>query len=581
MRRFAFFLPCLLTFSTHAQQPAPATTIQAGTQLVVVDVIVQDKKGNPVHGLPKSAFSVTEDKKPQTIKTFDEHHAGPPQQMAQPKLPPGVFTNFHPVSSDSPLNVLLLDTLNTPIQAQAYVREQMKNYIRKAQPGQRIAILGMATHLYFLQGFTTDTEILKKAIASAHNVRQSPLVDTANMDSMDVDVPTVQSADNYSDFAKEETAVRNQVRTQYTLDSLTQLARYLAGFPGRKNLIWFSGSFPVSILPQATDMSDPFTVYADLSEDYREMVNQMTKAQVAVYPVDARGVFGAPMLRADQSGSGGFSTGANLQDQLSSFHTSLGEEHATMMQMAEDTGGKTFMNTNDLATAVKDAIVDGSDYYTLTYTPTNKEPDGLFRTIQIDVEGNYRLRYRRGYYASTTKELKKKEKEKTSPLHTIESSMRRGAPEPTQIYLHLRVTPIGTEPGGSVTSQLAAGNATAPRVKPPYRNYSVSIVADPTQMSARQLPDGRRQMDLEFKTFIYDVDGNLLNSITNQLRGALDPQTYNDLFRTGVLLTQKISAPARGEYYLRTNVHDLNNNALGAVEVPLVYLRNLPAVAEK
>lgn len=582
MRRVALLaFPLLLSLPAYTQQAPSIPTLQAGTQLVVVDVVVKDKNGNPVRNLPKSAFSIKEDKKPQTIQTFDEHHAGPPQQVAQPQLPPGVYTNYHPVSTDSPLNILLLDTLNTPIRDQVYVRQQMTDYIKKAQPGQRMAIFGMASHLYFLQGFTSDPQALKRAIASPRNVRQSPIVDTATMSDIDTDIPTLSDAQSITDFANEETAVRNQVRAQYTLDSLTQLARYLAGFPGRKNLIWFSGSFPITILPQASDMQDPFTVYADLSEDYREMVNLMTKAQVAVYPVDARGVFGAPMLRADQSGTAGFSSGPTLQGQMQSFHTSLGEEQATMRQMADDTGGKAFLNTNDLSSAVKDAIADGSDYYTIVYSPTNKTADGFFRKINIEVDGNYKIHYRNGYYAPSTDELKKQAKDKQQTVSLAASSMRRGAPEPTQIYLRIRITPVGTTAGGSVTDKLATGNAAAPKVKGPYKNYILNLAADPRQMSAKLLPDGRRQMDIEFKTIVYDVDGNPQISITNQLRGALDPQTYKNLFKSGVLLTQSISAPAKGEYYLRTNVHDLNNDALGAVEVPLAVTRKLPAVEQK
>ncbi|MBS1814046.1 MAG: VWA domain-containing protein [Acidobacteria bacterium] len=582
MRRLAtltlvfFLFPALLP----AQQTSVVPTIRAGAQLVVVDVIVRDKNGNPVRNLPKSTFTVTEDKKQQSIQTFEEHHAGAPaQQSVQPVLPPGIFSNYHPLSTDAPLNIILFDTLNTPVGDLMYVRQQMNNYIKKARPGQRIAIFGMASHLYYLQGFSSDPETLRRAIAGGKTVRQSPMVGTEDMAELNSSVsgPSLPDAALFADqFAKEEAASRNQLRAQYTLDSLNQLARYLTGFPGRKNLIWFSGNFPVSILPQASDMIDPFTVYGDFSDQYRETVNLMAKAQVAVYPIDARGVFGAPVLRADQSS---FSAGPQLRDQVEAFHTQTGEERATMLQMADDTGGKAFINTNDLASAVKDAIADGSDYYTLTYSPTNKANDGFFRKIKITAPGDYRLRYRSGYYAASPEEIRKEAKKKPARVATMaESSMRRGAPEPTQIFLRMRVTPIGTEPGGSVTSTAAADNAQSPKVKGPYRNYTLTISADPAQMSAKLLPDGRRQMDLEFTSILYDIDGNPQASITNQLHGALDAQAYNDLFAHGVRVTQQISAPAKGEYFLRTGVHDLNNDALGAVEIPLAITRQLPAI---
>ena len=91
--------------------------------------------------------------------------------------------------------------------------------------------------------------------------------------------------------------MQTQMRTQYTLDAFNALAHYLANFPGRKNLIWFSGSFPLQIEPDPT-LNDPFAVMADSNEEFRETTNLLALAQTAVYPVDARGLMTAPMFDA-------------------------------------------------------------------------------------------------------------------------------------------------------------------------------------------------------------------------------------------------------------------------------------------
>ena len=97
--------------------PPGATVLHTGTQLVVVDVTVRDKKGNPVHGITKDQFSISEAKQPQTLRAFDEFStaATPPVVPAEPKLPAGMFTNYTPVPAKGPLNVLLIDALNTPL----------------------------------------------------------------------------------------------------------------------------------------------------------------------------------------------------------------------------------------------------------------------------------------------------------------------------------------------------------------------------------------------------------------------------------------------------------------------------------
>src|ERR1700712_2557386 len=93
--------------------PSSGVTLSTGTQLVVVDVSVEDRDGHPIHGLQRTDFQLLENKKPEAIKTFDEHAANDPAHPktplpAMPKLPPVVFTDYPQVAPDSTLNVLLL-----------------------------------------------------------------------------------------------------------------------------------------------------------------------------------------------------------------------------------------------------------------------------------------------------------------------------------------------------------------------------------------------------------------------------------------------------------------------------------------
>lgn len=119
--------------STPAQQPANSgVTLRATTQLVVVDVVVTDGKQNPIHDLKASDFTLLEKNVPQQIKNFEEHKSLPPAEAAKlqptPKLPPGIFTNYSPTPVSHTLNVLLLDTLNTPLKDQAFVHDQLRKY---------------------------------------------------------------------------------------------------------------------------------------------------------------------------------------------------------------------------------------------------------------------------------------------------------------------------------------------------------------------------------------------------------------------------------------------------------------------
>jgi VWFA-related protein len=424
-----------LAFATVAaaqtQQPTPAAqqpaanrpqpsqsgvaTLRAGTQLVIVDVVVTDKNQKPVHGLKASDFIITEENVPQVVKHFEEHTALTPADATKfptlPKFPPGVFTNYTPAPVNGAVNLLLLDALNTPVRDQAYVRQQLLAYLNATPPGTRIAIFGLTTQLTILQGFTSDPELLK-AITSSKLGKNSPLIQDSvgggGIQNSTADDLEDQGADatvvaNLRQFDAQQQSFQLQLRVKYTLDAMNQLARYLSSIPGRKNLIWFSGSFPISVLPDTTgNLTDPFAVVADYEKEFRDTVNLLARSQVAVYPIDARGLTNSAIFDAATTrnyASAGHGPARMTQD-LNKFSTDTNAEHSTMSQMAEATGGHAFYNTNGLTQAVATAINDGSNFYTLTYTPANPARDGKFRKIKVQLaRSGVNLAYRHGYYA--------------------------------------------------------------------------------------------------------------------------------------------------------------------------------------
>ena len=124
------FAVLLAGLAMSGQQPprsanVPATVLRVTTRLVLVDVVVTDKSGNPVTDLTRDDFTLLENSKPQRIATFSlENPGGSVQQVAAPPpLPPNVFTNKPEYRlPPGPLTVLLLDALNTPMQDQAYAQ---------------------------------------------------------------------------------------------------------------------------------------------------------------------------------------------------------------------------------------------------------------------------------------------------------------------------------------------------------------------------------------------------------------------------------------------------------------------------
>jgi len=563
----------VLTLSAAAQTPS----IRTGTQIVIVDVAVTDSHGNPVRNLKSADFNLLEDGRPQNIVRFEEHSAPsvttPPKLGPPLKLDPGIFTNYSAAPIDRPLNIVLLDTLNTPLKDQVYVRNQMLAFLKTLQPGTNIAIFGLTTRLILLQGFTSDPAVLRNALEhKKSNPRSSTLLNdpigTETMsdqmaDAMGNDPAAAQVIANLQQFEANLAAIQDQMRTIYTLDAMNQLGRYLSSFPGRKNLIWFSGSFPISILPNA---DDPSTVQFTADKEFQDTTNLLTRSQVAVYPVDARGLFVPPMMDASNSGSRYARNQRAFSQDLIKFSSQTAAEHATMLEMADATGGKAFRNTNDLKSAVQNAIDAGSNFYTLVYTPTNKDWNSKYRKISVKTSTQgAQLTYRHGYYAYAPQSAMAATNSQAAPsgYDAMRSAMQRGGPVPTEILFKARVV------ASPDTSDRAAGTTTtAPSTKGPFRQYTVNYAALPSNVSMPTGDDGNHVLALQFVVIAYDRDGKALSSVNNPISISLKPADYEGIMSGGIKYAQQISVPTKGETFLRIGIHDLIGNKVGAIEIP-------------
>jgi VWFA-related protein len=592
---FPIAMPLYIGAQTSPATPEP--TIRASADLVVVDVVVTDGQQNPVHNLSGANFTILEDGKPQTVKVFEEHTAQAAAPLPpKPQMAPGSFTNYTPAPASGALDILLLDKLNTPLNAQVYARQQVLSYLKNAPPGRRMAIFTLTTELHLLQGFTSDPEQLRAIVEgkkgtpggsplmtnqmSGDNAGDETWVDSLS-DMVGNDPSTQQMLANLQQFQAEQQSFQLQLRARYTLDALNQLARYLSNLPGRKNLIWFSGSFPVNILPDG-DLQNPFAVVASSEDEFRETSDLMARSQVAVYPVDARGLMTSPMMDASRSGQGYAKNPGKFASDQSKFFAQTSEEHGTMLQMAEATGGKAFINTNGLKEAVEKAVDLGSNYYTIAYAPANRNWNGNYRKIQVKLDKpGVALAYRRGYFADNPSapvrhsELQSG-KVALPPYNALHAAMLHGGPDPTEIVFEANVRPSTAE----TEPEVAAGNVSAKKMTGPFRRYTIEFRVSPKELACDVAADGARTCSLEFITFVYDPDGVQLNVQANGIRAQFTPAQYQALLSGHLRYRQQISVPAKGDYFLRLGLHDTTSGRIGALELPVAAVARLqPAAA--
>ena len=583
-----------MSAAAQADSPDSAPTIRSTSELVVVDVVATDAQQNPIRHLTQSDFTILEDGHPQKVKVFEEHAAGMPAQLAPlPKFAPGKFTNYSVAPANGALNIILLDKLNTPMNAQGVVRNEVLKYLKEAPAGTRVAIFALTTRLVLLQGFTSDPALLRALVAGKKGIPgSSPLLtDSASaseLDGSDQVADTLNDAlgnspdastvlGNLQQFEAEQQSFQTMLRVRYTVDAFNQLARYLSNLPGRKNLIWFSGSFPISILPDA-DLQNPFAAVASAEDEFRTTVNLLARSQVAVYPIDARGLMTSPLLNASNNGRSFLKNPGGFAKADDKFSQQTIAEQGTMKQMAEATGGKAFVNTNDLKSAISKAMEDGSNYYTLAYAPSNQSQNGNYRKIEVKFDHpGVKLAYRRGYFAdepSTSRHHDKTPDPTTAtPVYDpLRAAMLRGAPDPGEIVFIADVRPSSAD-----TEPLPAqGNQPAPTISGPYRRYTATFVLNPKDLSCALTPGGEHHCVMEFMTFAYDADYVLINAQTNAINASFSPERYASFLKSPLAYRQQISVPVKGEFHLRLGLRDDIADHVGALELPVAAVAKLP-----
>jgi VWFA-related protein len=530
-----------------AQEPVEGEyRLKSESALVVLDVVVTDKKGQPVHGLKAADFTVLEKGEKMTLQSFDEHGAdqAPPRatKAARQALDPKVFTNVD-MRSGGPLNILLMDAMNTPVADQMYLREQMLNYVKKVPEGTSIAIFGLTNRLYILQDFTSDPAVLKA---------------DAQM------------------FRAEKVSLPPALRGPYTRAAIQDLARYLSGLPGRKNLIWFAGSFNSGIV-RDLNRDNRLGAMPD-ADDGKWTANLLTRARVAVYPIDARGLFTNPDMSADVAGppGGGPMNPGAWPNSEGHFLDQRANERSGMKMLAEATGGKAFYDTNGLKEALQEAINDGSNYYTLAYVPTDRRWDGRYRSVRVKLEQpGVDLSYRQGYFAYDPSDSRAN-RGQALPVSVMDSAMQFGGPNPTQILFMAKIVP--TAERENTLPPTNQPNVKKKEMRPPYRHYTVWYGTELKNVAFTATPDGVHHGLLEFEILLYSPDGELMNAVREMVKAKLPAAGYESKLHSGLEFHQNIDAPAKGEYFLRIGVHDLGSGRVGAVDVPLAAIPPAPAL---
>lgn len=588
-----------------AGQDHKMPTFTVTTEEVTVDAVVTDSKGRPVKGLTKEDFQLQENGQAQQVASFREYGndaVEPSKPVASaPPPPPNVFNNNETATPDQPMVVILLDYLNTQLADQQFAIQQLGKFLRTKPAGTKFALFLLAERLQMLQGFTADQNLLL-ATLGGKSARPRISSEMARMDLGSVIAADRQEAQINPGM---EANVQRLVDTQANLDaaqidrrvlvttnSFDALAHYLTATPGRKSLIWLSGSFPLSFIANEKPNADTATltpVINTYSGLVQETTNLLAESHIAVYPVNVRGLTVNLLPGSDQHpdtetpglpGSGAPSEarvttagGTNQASAIaapSELEQSMNEQRqdrltadSGMEQVASETGGKAFQDANNLTQAMQTAAELSSHYYLLTYSPKKQVHDGKFRSIKVSLaRKGYHLAYRRGYYAVDQQAASARADLK---IAMNSAAMEQGLPPARQMVFAARVVPLGKSHKAANTSAPGASAAKAPLVE--LQRYSVdyAIAASELRFSAKAAGHGT---NLILMAVAFGEKGAVLSQIAYESAGTLNSAAFKDAQIGGLRMHQEFEVPATANS-LRLGIVDVLSGHLGTLELPL------------
>lgn len=513
------YLILFLIASLFAQQP-DVIRFETSASLVVINVTVRDKSGKPIPDLKKEDFRVLEDGKPQTLTVFEY------QRLSSEKLPAVEVPKFDPKApkvdepeaarpsfSDRRALALFFDFAGMPPADQIRSREAAVKFIStQLTAADLVGIYTFSNTLKTVVDFTDDRTRLIRAIQAFGS---ADLLDDADSNAS-ADDPETANAELAADEA--EFSVFN---TDRRLGALEDLVDQLAKIPEKKAVIYFAAGVSKTGVENQSQL--------------QATVNAAVKANVSFYPIDTRGLQVGTGLDASASGPKGNAVfSGKFQKQA---RDKVNDQQETLHTLAEDTGGRALLDSNDLTLGMVDAQKAVESYYTLAYYSANTAKDGRLRRIKVELPPALKvtLDYRTGYYADKVwSKLDDSEREKQ-----LADALALGNPE-TELPLAVEL----------LYFRQGRGRQMVP--------LAIKIPGSKIPLAKK----GSTRLD--FIAQVKDARGKIVQSLRDEIKLKLGANAGQLASRS--LLYDAVLALAPGDYSLKALVRENQSGAMGTFE---------------
>lgn len=532
----------LAAIAISAQNAPQPQAISISTRLVQVGVIARDKNG-PVAGLTKDDFVVLDRGKPQKISVFSVESSESALQPARP-LPQNTFSDLPQYGTSKPrsVTIVLLDNLNTlsgssPLpyentpywfedHALANAKQHLIEFLKQLDSNDRIAIYGLADSVHVLCDFTCDRDqllaVVSKYDATSKTQREAVEPGDYHFPQQPPDNERALDAQVIADVQR-LAALNNQARSQVTMAALVAIAAHVTDIPGRKNLLWLTANLPFS---------------------GKAIARILGRANIAAYPVDARGLLprtpstsAADVMDADDYALG------KLGVPPANAPLPVGIE--AMQDMADETGGRAFVNTNDLTGAIRKVVEESAVTYTLGFYLELSSLDGKFHELKVQVKrSGLNVHYPKGYFALKDAPATQDERH-NSFLAAIRTPLDSSA-----IPLEVKVD----------------------RVNQPAPN-SLSLFGSIGIHDLQLVQSGEIRVGaLDITVIEQDQTGKVLRESANRINLRFTEGQYSAVLNSGITFRKSVQ-PRAGVTTLRVLVQDPSTAVIGSLIIPLSQLK--------
>ena len=524
-----------------SQKPTPEDldVVKITTNLVQIDAVVTDKKGQRITDLRPDEIEMLEDGKSQKVTNFSYITLDPGRGEVRPQpldknAPPAPPVKLRPEQVRRTI-ALVVDDLGLSFESAYYVRSSLKKFVdQQVQPGDLVAIIRTAGGIGALQQFTSDK---RQLYAAVEKVKWNPLGRGGVGAFAPLGSEPARSNDNDANSEPDLNQFREDVFATGTLGALSYVVRGLRDLPGRKSIVLFSEGF--RIFNRNDPLANTRILYA-----LRNLTDLANRAAVVIYAIDPRGLQTLGLTAADSTSN---LTPQQVEEQLSDRRAAFLDSQDGLSYLSDRTGGLTFKNNNDIFGGLKKVIEDQDGYYLIGFRPDDSTFDRLrgraqFHHISLKVKraGKYNVRMRTGFYG-VSDELRTAAAAQTPQQQLVGALLSPF----TSSGVHLRLTSlfVNTEQGSTMRSLLHI---------------------DARDLEFTKEPDGTHKAAFDFVAIAFGDNGQVIEQYGYTQTVKIKEESFMRALNNGFTYNMSIPIKKAGAYQLRTALRDQSSSRVGS-----------------